>query len=126
MNVYLVALIGLVVMLAVGFFFYGLFFKDLIKDVTKPTAGRLIISLAAIYLTALAFCVLYRNTLFAENISNVLRGLYLGLMVGVPFLGLPLLADGAYLKTKNASLWLVAVNWIVSLAIFGLVAGALL
>ncbi len=126
MNQFLVALIGLLVILSVGFVFYGLIFKDLIKNVPHPAPSRIVIGMVAMYIVALAFTVLFRNITFAEGTSGMLRGLYLGLFVGVPFLALPLLADGQYLQTKSSALWLVVTNWVVALAVLGIVAGALL
>lgn len=125
MNQYLLALLGFIIMLVVGFFFYGLFFKDLTKEAVKPTTGRLAVSLIAMYLVALAYTIVYRNITFASNVDGAIRGLYLGLLLSVPFLGLPLLIDGFYLKTKDNLIWLIVLNWIVSFALLGVLVGSL-
>lgn len=123
MSLFITALLGLIAMLAVGFIFYGFAFKDLSKDTAKPSTTKLTLSLAAMYVTALAFTILYLNINFASNLPNIIRGLFLGLFVSVPFLAIPLVADSAYLKTKDNLLWLVVMNWIVSFAVLGAVVG---
>jgi hypothetical protein len=77
------------------------------------------------YLTALAFIYLFDGFTFMSGVTGALKGLYLGLLVGIPFFALPAFVDGSYFKTKDSILWTVILNWVAALAILGLVVGAL-
>lgn len=127
MNQYLLALIGLVAMLIVGAIFFGALFKETIaSNKYTPSAGRIVAMIVAMYLLAIVFIMLFTITEFPSDMSNTIKGLYLGLMVGVPFLAFPLFIDGPYFKTKESVLWVVVGNWIVSFVILGLIVGALI
>lgn len=128
MNIYVVALIGLLVLLVAGFLFYGVFFKQSLKGgEVALTPTRFVIAGVAMYLISLAFIALYNDISFASGVTGVTKGLYLGLLIGVPFFALPLFADAGYLSKDNSNgMWAVLVNWVVALAVLGVVVGALL
>lgn len=126
MNQYLVALIGLLAIFIVGFLMYGVFFKGSLKDnEVKLTAGRFVVAAIGMYLIAWAFTVLFNAVTFASGVDGVTKGLYLGLLVGVPFFALPLFADAPYFKSSNSVVTAVLVNWVVALAVLGIVVGYL-
>lgn len=127
MNIYLVALLGLLAVFIVGFLMYGVLLKGSVagNDV-KLTLGRFIVAGIGMYVIALAFSVLYNNMSFANGAEGVTKGLYLGLLVGVPFFAVPFFADAPYLKGKDSVMWAVLVNWVVAFAVLGVVVGALL
>ncbi len=128
MNIYVAALIGLVVLLVAGFLFYGVFFKGSLKgNEVALTPTRTVIAAVAMYVISLAFIALYNDISFASGVTGVTKGLYLGLLIGVPFFGLPVFADASYLGKDNAkAMWAVLINWIVALAVLGIVIGAIL
>ncbi len=126
MNQYLVALIGLIVIFVVGAVVYGALFKDAVKGSSvKLTATRFVVAAIGMYLIALAFTVLFNDVSFANGATGITKGLYLGLLVGIPFLAIPLYADSPYFKADNSTLWAVIANWVVALAVLGIVVGAL-
>ena len=127
MNQYLAAIIGLLVIFVVGFLFYGVFFKQTLKGhEVQLTFPRFIVAAIGMYLIALAFIVLYKDMNFASQVTGATKGLYLGLLVGVPFFAIPVFADGGYFKASDSVVWSVIANWVVALAVMGLVLGAIL
>jgi hypothetical protein len=127
MNEYLVALIGLLTVFIVGFLMYGVFMKEMLKgNEVKLTAMRFVVAAIGMYVIGLAFTVLYNDVNFASGVTGITKGLYLGLLVGVPFFAVPFFADGPYLKGKDNVLWAVLINWVVAFAVLGIVVGAIL
>ncbi len=127
MNQYLVALIGLLVVFVVGALVYGVFFKEAVKsNAVKLTGGRFVVAAIGMYLIALAFTVLFNDISFASGVTGAVKGLYLGLLVGIPLFALPLYADSPYFKADNSVTWAVIVNWVLAFAVLGLVVGALM
>ncbi len=127
MSHYLVALIGLVAVFIVGFLSYGVLFKESLKDhAVSLTPTRMVIAAVGMYLLALAFTVLYQDVNFVNGVSGVMKGLYLGLLVGVAFFAIPFFADSPHLKAPNTVAWAVLVNWVLAFAVLGLVVGFLI
>lgn len=125
MDHYLLALIGLVVQLVVGFFVYGLFFKEALASTkVAPTPKRMVLSAIGMYLVAYLFIALFDNTLFPGAIG-MLKGFYLGVLVGITGLLLPLKLDAGWLGANPAAVRALSVNWTVTFIILGLVVGAL-
>ncbi len=126
MNQYLIALIGLIAIFIVGFLIYGVVGKESVKGhEVKLTPTRFVIAAIGMYIISLAFTVLYNDINFVSGVTGPLKGLYLGLLIGIPFFALPLYSDGSYLKTSDKVLWTVLLNWVVALAVLGLVVGYL-
>lgn len=127
MNQYLVALIGLVVILFVGFVMYGLIFKQRLSDATQPQSiGRIISSAVGMYFIALIFTVLYNDVIFASGATGIIKGLYLGLMVGLSGLMIPMLIDAGYLRSDKGHVNALVTNWVVAFIVLGLVTGIIL
>jgi len=127
MNQYVLAIIGLLAVFIVGVICYGLLFKGFIGDdnAVKLTPTRFGIAAIGMYVLALAFIVLYKDVAFMNNITGTLKGLYLGLWVGVPFFLVPLFADAPYFKSKTNLEWAVIANWVLSFVVLGIVVGAI-
>ncbi len=125
MNQYLVAFIGFLAMLIVGFVFYGSLFKETVKSQHHPETTRVIVSMVAIYLAALAFTIIFNDFSFASGVTGALKGFYLGLLLGLGTFALPLYADASYLQAKAGTTWVVLWNWVVSFIVLGLVVGLL-
>jgi hypothetical protein len=126
MNQYLLALIGVIGALAVGYLFYGLLFKDVMKvEKAEFVPSTVAISLVAMYLSVLAFIMLYNDVTFNDSTAGAMKGLQLGLMAGIGLFGLPLFADRGWLNTSSQRVWVVLVNWVVTFAVVGLIVGAL-
>lgn len=128
MNIYVVALIGLLVLLAVGYLSYGVVFKkSLTKHEVVLTPTRFVLAGVAMYIMSLSFIALYNDISFASAVTGVTKGLYLGLLIGIPFFALPLFADSEYMSKDHAhAMWAVLINWVIALALLGVVIGALL
>lgn len=127
MNQYLVALIGLLVVFAVGALSYGVLFKASLKDnAVALSLPRFVVAGIGMYVIALALTVLYNGFAFASGITGSMKGLYLGLLVGVPFFAIPLFADAPYFKVNDKVMWAVIINWVLALAVLGFVIGWLL
>lgn len=125
MNHYLLALIGLGVQLVVGFFVYGLFFKEsLAATRVALTPTRTVTASIGMYIVAYLFVALFDNVLFPGAIG-MLKGLYLGVLVGVTGFLLPLRLDSGWLGANAVALRAVVTNWMVTFIILGLVVGAL-
>ncbi len=127
MNQYLVALIGLIAMLAVGYIFYGLIYKQTIATLGLPhSRNGIIMSIIAMYVVALVFTALYNDITLANGAIGMAKGLYLGLMVGIFIFGFTLFADAQYLSLNRRMVWAVIGNWVVSFVVLGLIVGALM
>jgi hypothetical protein len=125
MNIYLQALIGLVAVFAVGFVFYGFLYKDALKDVAHDMSPvHLTLATVGLYVISYFFIQLFNHTTFTD-VSAVLKGLYLGLMVGVAFFAIPLFTDQSFLKGKPMGVQAVLFNWVGSFVVLGIVAGFL-
>lgn len=127
MNTYLVALIGLLAIFIVGFIVYGLLLKSTLKGhEVQLTLPRFVVAAIGMYIVALAFSVLYQDVSFASGVTGAVKGLYLGLLVGIAFFAIPLFADASYFKAKESVLWSVIFNWVAAFVVLGLVVGGLL
>lgn len=127
MNQYLVALIGLLVVFIVGSLTYGVLFKEQLKDdALKLTLPRFIVAGIGMYLIGWAFTVLYNAVTFSSGATGPMKGLYLGLLIGIPFFAVPLFADAPYFKGKDSTAWAIITNWVLAFAVLGLVVGYLL
>lgn len=125
MNIYLQALIGLIAVFAVGFVFYGVIFKEALKDSSPaPTPSHLGMAVVGVYLVAYFFIQLFGHTYFADT-TSIQKGLYLGLLTGVAFFVIPLFTDSSFLKPKSEALYALLFNWLVSFIVLGLVVGFL-
>lgn len=125
MNTYLLALIAAVAVMAVGFVFYGVLFKEALKDAASaPTQAHLASAIIGIYVLSYFFIQLYSHTSFTD-VTGVVKGLYLGLMVGVPFFAVPLFVDSPFFQAKGQAVYAVLFNWVVSFMVLGLVVGYL-
>jgi|GEM_PF-5926631 len=127
MNQYLLAIIGLLVVFIVGALCYGLLFKGFVGDdnAVKLNVPRFLVAGVGMYVLSLAFIILFKDMNFAAGSTGALKGLYLGLWVGVPFFAIPLFADAPYFKSKPNLEWAIIANWVIALAVLGLVVGAL-
>src|SRR4051812_42987743 len=122
MSIYAVAAIGLVVMFVIGALSYGVIGKNALKDIQMDRSVlTLVIALVAMYLTSLAFVVLYRDVSFASGVSGLARGLELGLWVGLPFAVTPTYVDRHYFVAKGPALGIFLANWLVTFLVLGLV-----
>jgi hypothetical protein len=126
MNTYLLALLGLLAVFIVGIICYGLLFKGTVgENAVKLTPGRFVVAGIGMYVISLAFIALFNDMNFASNVTGAMKGLYLGLLVGVAFLMVPLFADAPYFKSRDGVVWAVIINWVLSFAVLGLVVGTL-
>jgi hypothetical protein len=127
MNIYLLALIGLIVVFAVGYIFYGAIYKNALSDgeATKMEMGHIAQAAVALYISSLAFIYLYDMVTFDNGAAGVTKGLYLGLLVGVGLFALPLYTDSPFFKAREKSVMAVLVNWVVAFAVLGIVVGFL-
>ncbi len=123
-NVYIIALIGVIAILTVGYLTYGLVFKSALSGNEAPhTTTHLVGSIIGMYIIALIFTVLYKDVIFYSGITGVMKGLYLGLMVGLAGFALPLMIDGAYLKANAQHLRVLTTNWLAAFILLGIVVG---
>ena len=123
MNEYLMALIGLLAIFIVGVVCYGLLFKGMIgENAVQLTPVRFLIAGIGMYVIAWAFIMLFNNY-DAGDATSVMKGLQLGLLVGIPFFAIPLFADAPYFKPKMNMEWYVIANWVISFAVLGMVVG---
>jgi hypothetical protein len=127
MNEYVLALIGLLVLFVVGVICYGVLFKGFVgeENAVKLSVPRFLVAGVGMYVMALAFIMLYKKVDLGD-MSNVMKGLELGLWLGVPFFLIPLFADAPYFKGKANIEWAVIINWVLGLAVLGVVVGALI
>ncbi|CAN5157546.1 hypothetical protein BH11PAT4_BH11PAT4_4330 [soil metagenome] len=126
MNEYLMALIGLLAIFVVGVLCYGVLFKGFIgENAVKLTPTRFAIAGVGMYVIAWIFIMLFKNY-DAGDVSNVMKGFQLGLMVGVGFFMIPLFADAGYFKSKMNLEWAIIANWVASFAVLGIVIGWLM
>src|SRR5579871_2141429 len=127
MSIYLAALIGLIVVLAVGAIFYGGLFKANLKANMVPlTPTRFVIAGIGMYVISLVFCVFYNHLYFASGVTGVMKGIYLGILGSLAFLIIPIYADSPYLKANQSITWVILGNWFVSFIVLGAVTGLLL
>jgi hypothetical protein len=126
MNEYLMALIGLLAIFVVGVLCYGVLFKGFIgENAVKLTPTRFAIAGVGMYVIAWMFIMLFKNY-DAGDVSSVMKGFQLGLMVGVGFFLIPLFADASYFKSKMNLEWAIIANWVASFAFLGIVIGWLM
>lgn len=126
MNEWLLALIGLLAMFVVGVIVYGGLFKAMVGDnAVKLTPTRFIIAAIGMYVIAYAFIMLMKNVELGDA-TGVMKGLQLGLLIGIPFFAIPLFADAPYFKGKMNIEWAVIINWVLSFAVLGMVVGWLM
>lgn len=125
MNTFLLALIGMIAVFAVGFIFYGVLFKEALKGAAPaPTPIHLGSAAVGIYILAYFFIQLYSYTTFPD-VTGPLKGLYLGLLIGVPFFAIPLFVDSPFFQAKPQAVYAVLFNWVVALIVLGIVVGFL-
>lgn len=124
MNEFLLAVVGLLAMFIVGVICYGVIFKASVGDnAVKLTPTRFVIAAIGMYVIAFAFIRLFG--MVTMDASGVMKGLQLGLMVGIPFFMIPLFADAPYFKGKAGVEWAVIINWVFSFAVLGMVVGGI-
>lgn len=127
MSEYLMALIGLLAIFVVGVLCYGVLFKGFIGDnAVKLTPTRFAIAGVGMYVISWMFIMLFKNYDAGADVSNIMKGLQLGLMVGVGFFMIPLFADAPYFKSKMNLEWAIIANWVLSFAFLGIVIGWLM
>ncbi len=128
MNEFVLALIGLLAMFVVGVICYGALFKGSLGDenTVKLTPVRFAIAGVGMYVIALAFIMLYKKVDFGADVTGVMKGLQLGLYIGIPFFLIPLFADAPYFRAKPGVEWAVIINWVLSFVVLGIVVGALI
>lgn len=128
MNLYLVALIGLLVVFIVGMIMYGAVFKaSLAENNVKLTVPRFIVAGIGMYIIGYAFAWLFQHVDMGSA-TGITKGIYLGLLLGIPFFAVPFFADSPYYKSANESkvMTAVMVNWVVALVVLGVVIGFIL
>lgn len=126
MNGYLLALIGLIGMFAVGFIVYRLFNRDELAVEQQPKSmKKVVLSVLGLYAIALAFITLYDAVIFPSGALGMWKGLNLGFIVGLFGFVLPFLVDASHLRTQPVAIRAVAINWFVSFIVLGLIVGAL-
>ena len=124
MNAYLLALVGVIAILVVGFLIYGVLFKDRLKDAMEPmTPMRLVVAFVGMYLISWVLTVLFKDITFVDGATGVMKGLELGLAVGIFGFALPLFIDSSYLKSKMVLVQTVIINWVLAFAVLGMVIG---
>lgn len=124
MNQYLLALVGLLAIFIVGAVSFRLAANDNVKkNKVALDVPRFLIAGVGMYVIALAFIYLYNHVSFDTEVTGPLKGLYLALLVGIPFWGIPFFADADYLRGDSTAKWTVLANWLVSFAALGLVMG---
>lgn len=127
MNEFILALIGLLVLFVVGIICYGALFKNSLGDenVVKLTPVRFVTAGVGMYIISLAFIMLYKKLDFGADVTGSMKGLQLGLYIGIPFFLIPLFIDAPYFKARPGMEWAVIINWVLSFALLGVVVGAL-
>ena len=126
MNPYLLGVLGLLGIFIVGVVCYGFLFKSFLQGhEEKLSLGRFAVAGAGMYVISLAFIYLFKNT-SVMNTSGVMKGIELALLIGVPFMAIPIFADAPYFKSNKAGIeWTLIVNWLVSFVVLGIIVGAL-
>ena len=125
MNDYLLAILGLLGIFIVGVICYGFLFKGFVGDdnAVKLTAGRFLVAGIGMYVISLAFIYLYKNVTIGD-MTGVSKGIDLALLIGVPFLAVPVFADAPYFKSKKMGIeWAVIVNWVLAFVVLGIIVG---
>jgi len=127
MNPYLLAILGLLGIFIVGVLCYGVFFKGFLAENTvKLTPVRFVVAGIGMYVISLAFIYLFNMT-NVMDLTGVSKGLALALLVGVPFMAVPIFADAPYFKSNKMGMeWVLIVNWLLSFLVLGLIVGALI
>ena len=126
MNPFILAFIGVIAFLVVGFFMYGTFFADATDSKNhKSDTTRMVLAAIGMYIAAYEFIVLYDAVTFSTVTTNLVKGLYLGALVGIPLLAIPLLIDGLYIGTNKKAYQAIIANWAISFIVLGLVVGLL-
>lgn len=126
MNEWLLALIGLLAMFVVGVICYGMLFKGFVgENAVKLSVPRFLVAGVGMYVIAYAFIMLFKNVTLGDA-DGLMKGLQLGLMIGIPFFAIPLFADAPYFKGKANIEWAVIINWVLAFAVLGMVVGALI
>ena len=123
MNMYLLALISVIVAFAVGFVVYGQLFKTQLGTAgEKLDPMHLAMTTAMVYLASLAFIYVFDH-FSVSGLTGGMKGLTLGLLLGVGIFAMPLFADSGFFKAKMEVTTAVVLNWIVSFALVGIVVG---
>lgn len=126
MNIYLTALIGLVVMFVTGAVFYMIIGQDVVKGIKVPRSGQsLAIALVTMYCTSLFFALIYRSTSFESMDEGWLKGTLMGVGVGLFFVTIPAYVDRHYYETKPGVLALILTTWTTTFALLGAVVALL-
>ncbi len=129
MNIWLLALVETVVILAVGYIFYGQLYKEALGSGSKKADSTgIVTSIIGMYVFSWAFAYLYRtidpSSLVINSSSSAMAGLVFGLFIGLLMFGLPIFIDRVWLKNP-AGVKAVSINWIVAFAVLGLIVGML-
>lgn len=126
MNPYLLGVLGLLGIFIVGALSYGVLFKNYLADhEVKLSLGRFLVAGVGMYVVSLAFIYLFNQT-DVMGTAGVLKGIELALLIGVPFMVVPIFADSPYFKASKAGIeWVLIANWLVAFVVLGVIVGAL-
>jgi len=126
MNPYLLGVLGLLGIFIVGALCYGVLFKGFLQGhEVKLSLGRFLVAGVGMYVISLAFIYLFNMT-SVMNTTGVMKGIELALLIGVPFMVVPIFADAPYFKSDKTGIeWVVIVNWLLSFIVLGIIVGAL-
>ena len=89
----------------------------------KLTPTRFGVAAVGMYVIAWMFIMLFDRYTPTGDPSLIMKGLELGLMVGVMCFLIPLFADAPYFKSKMNLEWVLIANWVLSFLALGLVVG---
>lgn len=124
MNIYLLALVGMVVVCLAQEVMNRVFYRS---QVTGMQYGLKTITLSIIssYLIALGFIHLFDSTIFSSGIIGMAKGLYLGGLIGLIGFVLPIIESARRVGLVSATTRALAVSWFVSMLLLGLAVGYL-
>lgn len=124
MDIYLLALVGMVVICFTQEVMHRVFYRSQIVEV-KTGLKSVIFSVISCYLIALGFIHLFDSTIFSSGIIGMAKGLYLGGLVALIGFVLPIVDSAKRIGIVSTTSRALAVSWFVSLLLLGLTVGYL-
>lgn len=126
MNIWVLSLICTAAMTAVGYVTYGLLNKSSLAAVVPADSRHMIKSAVAMYLISYMFIVLYNAIIFSSGVQGIVKGLFVGIMIGLTGFVLPYIIDSRWTSANPSAAKAVSLNWLATFIVVGLIVGAVL
>lgn len=124
MDIYLLALVGMVVICISQEIMHRIFYRSQVVEV-KTGIKSVIFSIISGYLIALGFIHLFDAAIFTSGIIGMAKGLYLGGLIAIIGFVLPIYDSAKRVGIVTTTSRALAVSWFVSILLLGLTVGYL-